>query len=121
MIARNMQAPLEQALARQAAVALIGPRQVGKTTLAHEVAAGRPSLYLDLENATDRAKLAEPELFLARHEDKLIILDENHHALADISPRRSFYVHGGTDRFPMTANTEAISLPALAAELAALG
>ena len=45
----------------------------------------------------------------------------NHHALADIAPRRSFYVHGGTDRFPKTANTEAISLPALAAELATLG
>ena len=45
----------------------------------------------------------------------------NHHALADIAPRRSFYVHGGTDRFPMTANTEAISLHELAAELAALG
>jgi predicted AAA+ superfamily ATPase len=44
----------------------------------------------------------------------------NHHALADIAPRRSFYVHGGTDRFPMTTNTEAISLHALATELAAL-
>ncbi len=59
-------------------MALIGPRQVGKTTLAHEVAAGRPSLYLDLENSSDRAKLAEPELFLARHEDKPVILDEIH-------------------------------------------
>ena len=45
----------------------------------------------------------------------------NHHALADIAPRRSFYVHGGSDRFPMTPTTEAISLPELAAELAALG
>jgi len=78
MIKRTMQEALEQALARQAAVALIGPRQVGKTTLAHAIAAGRPSLYLDLENPTDRAKLAEPELFLARHEDKLVVLDEIH-------------------------------------------
>jgi predicted AAA+ superfamily ATPase len=45
----------------------------------------------------------------------------NHHALADIAPLRSFYVHGGTECFPMAANTEAMSLPALAAELAALG
>ena len=45
----------------------------------------------------------------------------NHHALADIAPSRSFYVHGGTDRFPLAANMDAISLPALAAELAALG
>jgi predicted AAA+ superfamily ATPase len=69
MIERVIQKSLEQALGRQAAVALIGPRQVGKTTLAHAVAAGRPSLYLDLESRADRAKLAEPELFLARHED----------------------------------------------------
>ena len=78
MIERAIQRDLEQALARQAAVALIGPRQVGKTTLAHTVAAGRPSLYLDLENSIDRAKLAEPQLFLGRHEDKLVILDEIH-------------------------------------------
>jgi predicted AAA+ superfamily ATPase len=78
MLARKIQHELEQALSRQAAVALIGPRQVGKTTLAHAVAAGRPSVYLDLESRTDRAKLAEPELFLSRHEDKLVILDEIH-------------------------------------------
>lgn len=78
MIEREIQKVLEQALARQAAVALIGPRQVGKTTLALAVAAGCPSVYLDLENSTDRAKLAEPELFLARHEEKLVILDEIH-------------------------------------------
>ena len=45
----------------------------------------------------------------------------NHHALVDIAPSRSFYVHGGSDRFPMTSSTEAVSLPELAAELAALG
>lgn len=78
MIERGARFAVEEALARQAAVALIGPRQVGKTTLAHEVAAGRPSLYLDLESLTDRAKLVEPELFLERHEDRLVILDEIH-------------------------------------------
>jgi uncharacterized protein len=78
MINRAVQKTLERALARQAAVALIGPRQVGKTTLAHAVAEGRPSLYLDLEKATDRAKLAQPEMFLERHEEKLVILDEIH-------------------------------------------
>jgi predicted AAA+ superfamily ATPase len=44
----------------------------------------------------------------------------NHHALHDIEPRRSFYVHGGTDRFPLTADTEAISLHEQAAVLSAL-
>jgi len=75
---REVQGELVEALGRQAAVALIGPRQVGKTTLALAVAEGRPSVYLDLENATDRAKLTEPELFLSMHEDKLVILDEIH-------------------------------------------
>lgn len=78
MIQRRIQQDLDLALGRQAAVALLGPRQVGKTTLAHEVAASRPSVYLDLENPTDRAKLAEPELFFARHQDELVILDEIH-------------------------------------------
>ena len=78
MIERRILKDLEQALARQAAVALIGPRQVGKTTLAHAVADGRPSVYLDLENSSDRAKLAEPELFLALHEERLVIMDEIH-------------------------------------------
>lgn len=80
MISRSIQDELEQALSRQAAVALLGPRQVGKTTLAHEVAASRPSVYLDLENPSDRAKLTEPALFFAQHEDELVILDEIHRA-----------------------------------------
>lgn len=80
MISRSTRNELDQALSRQAAVALIGPRQVGKTTLAHELLADRPCVYLDLENATDRAKLLEPELFLAKHQDELVIIDEIHRA-----------------------------------------
>lgn len=53
---------------------------MGKTTLALEVAASRPNVYLDLENPMDRTKLAEPELFFARHQDELVILDEIHRA-----------------------------------------
>lgn len=60
------------------AVALIGPRQVGKTTLALAIAEQRPSIYLDLESDADRAKLTEPELYLSQHSDKLVILDEVH-------------------------------------------
>ncbi|MQW97463.1 ATP-binding protein (plasmid) [Sinorhizobium fredii] len=60
------------------AVALIGPRQVGKTTLALAIAERRPSVYLDLESDADRAKLSEPELYLEQHVDKLVILDEVH-------------------------------------------
>jgi len=61
-------------------VALLGPRQVGKTTLARMLAAGEGehALYLDLELPSDRAKLSDPELYFASHEDKLVVLDEIH-------------------------------------------
>lgn len=76
MIPRRLLPALATALAEAPAVALLGPRQVGKTTLALAAAASRPSVYLDLESEADRAKLAEPELYLAQHADKLVILDE---------------------------------------------
>jgi uncharacterized protein len=57
MIARQLYPEVEAALAREASVALVGPRQVGKTTLALAVADQRPSVYVDLENPRDRAKL----------------------------------------------------------------
>jgi len=76
MIPRRLLPALTSALAEAPAVALLGPRQVGKTTLALDVAATRPAVYLDLESEADRAKLAEPEIYLAQHADKLVILDE---------------------------------------------
>jgi predicted AAA+ superfamily ATPase len=76
MIFRRLLPMLTSALAEVPAVALLGPRQSGKTTLALEVAKARPAVYLDLESEADRAKLAEPELYLAQHEDKLVVLDE---------------------------------------------
>jgi predicted AAA+ superfamily ATPase len=62
------------------AVAILGPRQVGKTTLATALAdsLGEGALYLDLELPSDRAKLTEPELYLTQHENRLVILDEIH-------------------------------------------
>jgi predicted AAA+ superfamily ATPase len=78
MIPRRALPAVQDALSRQAAVALIGPRQVGKTTLAHSIAAGIPSIYLDLEASEDRAKLADPALFLDQYEDRLVVLDEIH-------------------------------------------
>ncbi len=78
MIVRRAHKLVEQALARQAAVALIGPRQAGKTTLALEIAKKRDALYLDLESRADRSKLAEPALFLEAYQDRLVILDEIH-------------------------------------------
>jgi len=76
MIPRRLLPELDSALADAPAVALLGPRQAGKTTLALEVAERRPSVYLDLESEADRAKLSEPALYLAQHEDELVVLDE---------------------------------------------
>ena len=76
MIPRRLLPPLTTALTEAPAVALLGPRQVGKTTLALKVAESRPAVYLDLESEADRAKLSEPELYLSQHADKLVILDE---------------------------------------------
>ena len=63
MISRRAFQIVEQGLHRQAGVVLIGPRQVGKTTLAQEIAQSSDALYLDLELRSDRDKLSDPELF----------------------------------------------------------
>lgn len=78
MIERSIHQKVLKALKRQSAVALIGPRQVGKTTLALDIAEDWDSVYLDLESMEDRAKLTNPILFLEQNEDKLVILDEIH-------------------------------------------
>jgi uncharacterized protein len=59
-------------------VALVGPRQVGKTTLAREVAteAGNKARYLDLESPSDRQLLDDPDAYFTSYADHLIILDE---------------------------------------------
>ena len=81
MIKRIAAAEIEEALLYQAAVAIVGPRQVGKTTLAREIAEKRPgSVYLDLESPANRDRLADPELYLQQFEDTLVVLDEIHRA-----------------------------------------
>ena len=75
-VPRRLQADIESALAEQSAVGLLGPRQVGKTTLAHRLVADREAVYLDLENPEDLALLSEPRALLATYADRLVILDE---------------------------------------------
>ncbi|KQP21938.1 ATPase [Pseudorhodoferax sp. Leaf267] len=71
---------LQQYLQEFPAVAILGPRQVGKTTLALELVQrtdpGTPTLYLDLESPSDLARLSDPEVFFAAHADHLLVLDE---------------------------------------------
>ncbi|MFZ4575437.1 MAG: ATP-binding protein [Phycisphaerales bacterium] len=78
MIDRLAAQQVRRALARQPAVAVLGPRQVGKTTLAIRIAGEHSSVYLDLQAEGDRAKLAEPAAYLRMHSDKLVVLDEVH-------------------------------------------
>jgi predicted AAA+ superfamily ATPase len=62
------------------AVAILGPRQVGKTTLARKLSEqqtlSKPVLYLDLESPPDLAQLSDPNAFFAARADRLVILDE---------------------------------------------
>jgi len=78
MIPRRVESLLQDRINHVPAVVLLGPRQVGKTTLAHIIEAGRKSVYLDLESPPDREKLADAVFYLSLHEDDLVVLDEVH-------------------------------------------
>lgn len=76
MFVRDIENKVLKTLAYTPVVALLGPRQVGKTTLALEISKNHPSIYLDLESPRDILKLDDPIGYLSDHKDKLIILDE---------------------------------------------
>lgn len=79
---RQLLPSLIERLQQSPAVVLLGCRQVGKTTLAFALPQqmNKATLYLDLESEQDQAKLAQAELYLSNHLDKLVILDEIHRA-----------------------------------------
>jgi predicted AAA+ superfamily ATPase len=76
MIQRRLEAQIKEALKRSPSVALMGPRQVGKTTIALNISETTPSVYLDLESRIDLQKVQDIEAFHRENSDKLIILDE---------------------------------------------
>lgn len=76
MLRRRITEKLQKTIAQVPAVALLGARQVGKTTLAKAIAKDINSIYLDLEAPEDLLKLSDPSSFLSAHADKLVILDE---------------------------------------------
>lgn len=138
MIPRRILPALTSAVDEASALALLGPRQAGKTTLALDVARARPAVYLDLESDADRAKLSEAELYLSQHEDKLVILDEIrrapwaieikrglapkiergfHLACDAVRPGQRRVVYGGIERFPLAEGAEVVSLVDLWGEL----
>ncbi|WP_295437497.1 ATP-binding protein [uncultured Thiodictyon sp.] len=76
MIPRTLETRLEQRLRQFPAVALLGPRQVGKTTLARACPAAAGALYLDLENPADLERLADARGYLGARGGLLTIIDE---------------------------------------------
>ncbi len=82
MIDRNAESILHEKLAHVPAVVLLGPRQVGKTTLARRFAANWPgeTAYLDLERPADRHRLEDADAYLRSQRGRLVILDEIHRA-----------------------------------------
>ena len=77
MLDRSLAGILRKRLDIFPGVVLVGPRQVGKTTLARAIAAEHPaSVVLDLERPSDKARLAQPSVYFPRHREHLVVLDE---------------------------------------------
>ncbi len=76
MVERHLAKTVLNQLRQSPVVALLGSRQVGKTTLARALDPGKPVHYLDLERPSNLARLTDPELYLSGYSDRLIILDE---------------------------------------------
>ncbi len=78
MIRRRIIEEINDSLNYFPVVSIIGPRQVGKTTLAKQIITEFqiPSIYLDLERTSDILKLENAELFFSQQKDKLIVIDE---------------------------------------------
>ena len=74
---RKIEASVSKALRGFPVVAILGPRQCGKSTMAkHLMAKLKDGMYLDLERPSDLAKLKDPEWFLSSCRGKLVCLDE---------------------------------------------
>lgn len=78
MINRQLESNIVKLLRQFPAVAILGPRQVGKTTLAKQIAAsGKKSmLYLDMEKTADRNRLKDAHTYLTTYKSSCIIIDE---------------------------------------------
>jgi predicted AAA+ superfamily ATPase len=104
MINRHLAPSVEAALSDYPAVALLGARQVGKTTLARQIGETREAVYLDIERPSDRQKLTDAEAYLSLHHQRLVILDEVQHMPELFPVLRSLIDEGrrngqGTGRF----------------------
>lgn len=85
MISRRLRLYIEDRLKQMPGVVLLGPRQVGKTTLARNIASRKAksaAIYLDLERPVDQRRLHDADTFLRAHAGKLVVIDEIHRAPA---------------------------------------
>lgn len=89
MIIRRLQENIQKALQRSPSVALLGPRQVGKTTIALNIADSTPSIYIDLESSLDLEKVKDIVSFHRDNNNKLIVLDEIQRLPEVFAPLRS--------------------------------
>lgn len=78
MILRYITESIKETLDYFPIAGIVGPRQVGKTTLAKYLInhLNKETLYIDIENPKDQAKLTDPILFFERNQNRCIILDE---------------------------------------------
>lgn len=76
MVPRRVEGDVRYRLGLFPAVAVIGPRQAGKTTLVRAIADSQKSVYLDLENHNHIRRLSDPVRYLASHSESLVVLDE---------------------------------------------
>lgn len=84
VLTRRLRLLIEDRLRHMPGVVLLGPRQVGKTTLARQIATQRKAraIYLDLERPVDRRRLTDADAFLRAQTGKLVVIDEIHRAPA---------------------------------------
>lgn len=113
LLPRRLEAAVEDAFRSFPCVGLFGPREVGKTTLARQVALsrGEGAVTLDLSRSDDRASFADDQTFFARHRDKLIVLDELQHAppLLDVVKQcveRERHTRAGATQFLLLGSSQ---------------
>jgi len=76
MLLRNYIRTIKEGLAQFPALALLGPRQIGKSTMARSLVSGKKAIFLDLEVSSNRNRLSDPETFFREHREELVIIDE---------------------------------------------
>jgi uncharacterized protein len=98
---------------------ILGPRQVGKSTLAkHLVNYSKPYIYLDLEKPDDELKLSAPQIYLEAHTDSILVIDEVQRkpelfpllrSLVDIYPESRYLLLGSASEDIIMKSSESLA------------